>query len=112
MKSKLFIAAVLVSLALPATADFKTVELAYEAALSGIRIPRNETGTISFKECAKCEYKTKRVTASTRYEVNGRAITLEKFRQILGRISDRENHAVTVLHHLKDNRVTAVSVYL
>jgi len=112
MKTKLFIAAAMIILALPAAADFKTVELAYEVALSDIRLPHNETGTIAFKECEKCDYRTKRVTASTRYQVDGHTVTLKKFREAVEQVSDRDSKAVTVLHHLEDNRVTAVSVYL
>ena len=112
MKTKLFFAAALIGLALPAAADFTTVQIAYEVALSEVRLPRNEHGTIGFKECASCEYKTKRVSADIRYKVDGRSVTLEKFRQLTERVADRDNEAVTILHHLEDNRVTEVSVYL
>ena len=112
MKTKLLIALAMMTLALPAAADFTTVHVAYELALSDIRLPRNEHGTIAFKECADCEYKTKRVSANIRYLVDGRSVTLQKFRQLTDRVADRDNEAVTILHHLEDNRVTEVSVYL
>ena len=54
MKLKLLITAALLSLALPAAADFKQVQEAYEVALSDMRLPRADGGTIAFKECAKC----------------------------------------------------------
>ena len=112
MKTKLLIAAALISLALPAAADFTTVQVAYEVALSEVRLPRNGHSTIAFKECADCEYKTKRLSADVRYLVDGRSVTLQKFRQLTDRVADRDNEAVTILHHLEDNRVTEVSVYL
>jgi len=112
MKTKLLIAIAMMGLALPAAADFTTVQVAYEVALSEVRLPRNEHGTIAFKECNDCEYKTKRVSANIRYLVDGRSVTLEKFREMTDRVADRDNEAVTILHHLKDNRVTEVSVYL
>ncbi len=112
MKTKLLIAAAIIMLSLPAAADFTTVQLAYEVALSEVRLPRNETGTIAFKECEDCEYKTKRVSANIRYLVDGRSVSLSKFRQMTDRVADRDNEAVTILHHLKDNRVTEVSVNL
>ena len=112
MKTKLLIAAAMIGLAMPAAADFTTVQLAYEVALSEVRLPRNENGTIAFKECEDCEYKTKRVSANIRFLVDGRSVSLAKFRQMTDRVADRDNEAVTILHHLEDNRVTEVSVYL
>lgn len=112
MKTKLLIALAIMGLALPAAADFTTVQVAYEVALSEVRLPRNENGTIAFKECDDCEYKTKRVSADIRYRVDGHSVTLQKFREMTDRVADRDNEAVTILHHLEDNRVTEVSVYL
>jgi len=112
MKTKLLIATAMIGLALPAAADFTTVQLAYEVALSEVRLPRIENGTIAFKECEDCDYKTKRVSANIRYLVDGRSVSLSKFRQMTDRVVDRDNEAVTILHHLEDNRVTKVSVYL
>jgi len=112
MQTKLLIVAAMFILALPAAADFKTVELASEVALSDLRLPVSENGTIAYKECEKCDFLTKRVTAATRYQVDGRTVTLEKFREAVAQVSDRDMQAVTVLHHLEDDRITAVSVYL
>lgn len=112
MKTKLLIAAALLCVALPTAADFKTVQLAYEVALSEIRFPENHRGTIAFKTCSDCEYLTKRVSGNIRYLVDGRAVTLKKFRKLTENVADRDNEAVTILHHLEDNRVTEVSVYL
>ena len=112
MKFKLFITLITLGLALPASADFVTIEQAYEVALSEIRLPRSENGTISYKECSTCQFMTKRVDADTRWMINGRAVSLQKFREAAERVTDRNNEAVTILHHLEMNRVTAVSVYL
>ena len=112
MKRKLFIAALMLGLALPAAADFVTIERAYEVALSEIRLPRSENGTIAFKECDTCNFETKLVDANTRWLVNGRAVSLQKFREAVDRVADRDNEAVSISHHLETNRVTAVSVYL
>jgi len=112
MKLKLFIIAMCLGMALPAAADFTTIEQAYEVALSDVRLPRSENGTIAFKECSTCEFKTRRVDADTRWLLNGKAVPLQKFRQAVDRVADRNSEAVSVLHHLERNRVTAVSVYL
>ena len=112
MKLKLLIAAALLSLALPAAADFKQVAEAYEVALSDVRLPRANGGTIAFKECATCEYKRIRVGSDMRYRLNGKDVTLKKFREAMATVENRDDEAVTVLHHLERNQVTAVSVYL
>lgn len=112
MRLKLFFAALMIGLALPAAADFKTIEQAYEVALSEMRLPSSEGGTIAFKECSTCDYRTKRVNADTRWLLNGKSVSLKEFRLAVSRVTDRNSEAVTVLHHLKDNRVTEVSVYL
>lgn len=112
MKLRLFITAMMLGLAIPAAADYVTIEQAYEVALSEIRLPRTETGTMAFKPCATCDIQTKRVDADTRWLINGQAVPLQKFREATERVANREKEAVTVLHHLKKDRVTAVSVYL
>jgi hypothetical protein len=112
MKLKVFITAALLSLALPAAAEFTQVAEAYEVALSDLRLPRANGGTIAFKECATCEYRRIRVGADISYRLNGKAVTLKKFREAMATVEDRKAEAVTVLHHLERNQVTAVSVNL
>jgi biopolymer transport protein ExbD len=112
MKLKVLISVVLLSLALPAAADMRIVENAYEIALNDLRLPRAEGGTIAFKECRKCNYVRLRVAADTRYQINGKAVPLDKFREAVAEVEDPDQKAVTVLHHLKRNQVTAVSVNL
>ncbi|MCO4812062.1 MAG: hypothetical protein KC572_10695 [Gammaproteobacteria bacterium] len=112
MKLKVLISLVLLSLALPAAADMRIVQNAYEIALSDLRLPRAEGGTIAFKECGTCDYVRLRVAADTRYQINGKAVPLDKFREAMAEVGDPGREAVTVLHHLKRNQVTAVSVNL
>jgi biopolymer transport protein ExbD len=112
MKLKVLITAALLCLALPAAAEFKIVQDAYEIALSDLRLPRNESGTLAFKECESCDFMTVRVGADTRYQINGKAVPLKEFRAAMAKVVDRDNEAVTVLRHVKRNQVTAVSVYL
>ena len=112
MKLKVLITAALLSLALPVFADFKQVQEAYEIALSDLRLPRAHGGTIAFKECAACEYRRIRVGSDMRYRLNGKDVTLKQFREAMATVEDRKGEAVTVLHHLERNQVTAVSVNL
>jgi len=112
MKLKVLITAALLALAMPAVADRAVVQEAYEVALGDMRLPRAEGGTIAFKECDTCDYVRLRVSADTQYRVNGGAVPLAKFRALLAQVDNGEKQAVTVLHHLKRNQVTAVSVNL
>ena len=112
MKIKVLIAAILLALALPAAADNTVVQKAFEGALGDLRLPRAEGGTIAFKECRRCEYVRLRVSEDTRYQINGNAVPLSKFRAAVLEVEDRGNKAVTVLHHIKRNQVAAVSVNL
>lgn len=112
MKLRLFVTAMMLGLAMPASADYVTIEQAYEVALSEIRLPRGPMGTIAFKPCSTCSVETKRVDADTRWMINGKAVPLREFREATDQVADREKEAVTVLHHLEKDRVTAVSVYL
>jgi len=112
MKLKLLIAAALLSLALPAAAEFKQVAEAYEVALSDLRLPRGDGGTVAFKECANCEYRRIRVGADISYRLNGKSVSLKEFRKAMATVQDRKREAVSVLHHLERNQVIAVSVNL
>ncbi len=49
MKIKILVSVLLLALALPAAAEFRTVQRAYEVDLAEMRLPQNEAGTISFK---------------------------------------------------------------
>lgn len=89
---------------------FPVVVEAYEVDLDSMRLPANASGTLSFKPCSECEYKTVRVSAGTRYEANGEVYGLEEFRQAIAALPDRDRTAVTVKHHLESDLITAVRV--
>ena len=110
MKIKMIVTALLLSLALPAAADFRTIQAAYEVSLDDVRLPQIDAGTISFKKCFECPYETKRVTASTGWVINGKSMTLAKFRERLSLLADHGDESVTILHHLEQDRVTKVMV--
>jgi hypothetical protein len=110
MKFRVLIAAIILAVALPATADFKTIAEAHEVSLADLRLPQSESGTVSFKTCGECAYQTKPVGENTLWVLNGESLPLDKFRRGLLSISDREAAAVTVLHHLEKDRVIRVDV--
>ena len=110
MKFKVLITALALALALPAAAQFRTIKEAYEVVLSDLRLPQSEAGTIAFKTCDACDYRTKRISADTRWVLNGRVVTLAKFRAGVARIADRDTEYATVVHHLEDDRIIRVSI--
>ena len=112
MKIKILITAFVLCLALPAAAEFTTTQLAHEVALSELRLPSHPSGTIAFKSCRECVYQTKRVSANITYELNGEPVKLDEFRDAVSHVRKRSEETVTVLHHLKEDVVIKVSIYL
>lgn len=89
---------------------FPVVVKAYEAELRSMRLPGSTNGTLSFKPCSECDYKTVRVSPATRYEANGETYALADFRQALDSLENRRRTSVTVKHHLESDLVTAIRV--
>lgn len=112
MKFKVLMTAALLAMAMPVAADYTVVQEAYEVALSDMRLPRAEGGTIAFKECDSCKYVRLRVGADTEYRLNGKAVPLAKFRAAVSGAADPNEEAVTVLRHVERNQVAVVSVNL
>lgn len=110
MKTRYLFTIILLALALPAAAEFRTIQRAYEVELSNLRLPQAEGGTIAFKPCSNCAYQTTRVTVSTRWVLNGQSMSLAKFREGIAGIEVQDRKSVTVLHHLEDDRVTRVAI--
>ncbi|NIS89951.1 MAG: hypothetical protein GTN98_07695 [Woeseiaceae bacterium] len=110
MKIKMIVTALLLSLSITVAAQFVTTAEAYEVALSDVRLPNNEVGTIGFKRCPDCDFETRRVNRGTVYEFNGQSMSLEKFKRSLGTVDRSKNIPVQVLHHLESNQVTKVWV--
>ncbi|MDH3748357.1 MAG: hypothetical protein OER97_09130 [Gammaproteobacteria bacterium] len=110
MKFRLLMTALVLSLALPAAAQFTTVQLAHEVEMSTVRLPQSESGTIAFKACGECDYQTTRVSSETVWLVNNRPVTLVKFRQVVAGMTDRDKEYVTVKQHLERDLITQVSI--
>ncbi len=112
MKMKIVIASLFLVLAMPAAAEIKLLQRGYEVALSNLRLPATEGGTIAFRECDECSFITKRVNAETRWVLNGQRVSLEQFRESVAAVpADKRRHA-TVLRHLDTDRITRVSLYI
>ncbi len=112
MKIRHFLSAALLSVSLPAAADFTTVAEAYELALSNVRVPATPSSGIIFRKCDDCELETIRVTPGTQYLVNRKPVTLKEFREHVFRVRDRVGTTVIVKHDFASDTVVTVSVIL
>jgi hypothetical protein len=110
MKTRIFLTALLLSLALPAAADFRTIVEGYEVSVRDIRLPQTKSGTIAFRRCSECPYQTKRVAGDVSWEVDGQAVSLEKFRVALAQIRAYGEWTMTVGHHLERDVIVRVTV--
>ncbi|MFQ5609941.1 MAG: hypothetical protein ACE5F8_06695 [Woeseiaceae bacterium] len=110
MKIRILITALALTLALPATAElFERITEGYEVSLSDVRLPHTDGGSIGYKPCADCEYRTTRVAVDARWSINGKAMTLRKFRERVASLRDPDNYAATVTHHIESNVIIEVS---
>ena len=112
MKLKLIIAAMMLCLAMPAAAEYEPNFEAYEVWLSDIRLPQSGTGTITFKPCSRCEFRTHYVDVNVRWFLDGTAVSFEEFQAATRRVTERDTKSVTVLHNPGSDRVIRVSIYL
>ncbi len=110
IKTKFAIA--LLCLGLSVAAAAQVISLAYEIALSDFRAPATTNGSASFKECEECERHLVRVTAATRYSVDGATVNLADFRAAVASASDRDDKVVIVLRHLESDTIQSIDVSL
>ena len=110
MKIRTFIALALLGLSAAAYSD--VVSQAYEVSLSDFRAPATENGGIAFKECPDCDRRIVRVTAGTRYAINGSKVRLKDFRKAIVQADDRAEKTVTVLHHLESNTIESLDLVM
>jgi len=108
IRSLLF--AILLGLSLPAAAEFQTVSLAHEVALSNFQVPASQNAGVIFRKCDNCDGRAVRVNVNTQYIINGQSVPLKEFRKRIFRIRNRTRETVTVLQHLESNTIVSVSV--
>lgn len=102
--------AITLGLAMPAAAQFTTIQKAHETVLSGIRLPTSESGTLAFRPCRSCDWRMVRVNGETLWLVNKKPLTLADFRRAVESLDDPDSRSVTVKHHLENNVITKVAI--
>ena len=105
-------ALIILGLSLTAAADFRTITEVHEVNLIFLRLPGTPSGTLSFAACADCDSQTIRVSPATQYVINGRTVSLAKFKRTVASISNRRDTDINVSHHLESDTVTKVRVTL
>jgi hypothetical protein len=111
MKTKLILTAVALILSLPAVAAFTFIVNSYELSLDEVRLPRNEGGTIGYKPCEECDYRTNYVATDIRWQINGRAVTFEEFTEQAELLSGSD-HTVTVTQDIKSKQIAKVAMVI
>jgi len=100
----------LLGLSLSAAAQFTTVSKAYEIGIENFRAPVTAHGVATFKSCDTCDQLRVRATPGTSYVVNGKSVTLEKFRDAIVKSGGRINAPVIVLHHLESDTLVSITI--
>lgn len=83
----------------------------YEVLVQSVRLPSDPGGTLTVKECDKCDYETYRVTERTVYSVDGKNMRLADFRQAIERLRLDGDHVVNVRRDIQSNTIDKVFVY-
>lgn len=110
MRTRIFFIAALASLSFAAAAENYIINQAYEVAVDELRLPGNVVGSVSFKGCSECDFKTVRVTTKTRYVLNNRDVSLTDFKAAVNAVVNKQTNIATVIHHLQSDTVIAVHV--
>ena len=103
--------ALLLAMSGAATATEYPPTRTYEAMLQTVRLPETATGTITVKECERCDYETFRVTAQTVYALNGKNMRLDDFRETIESLGLDGKHNINVRRDLTSNTISKVFIY-
>jgi len=112
MKIKTLMTITLLCLGQLAFGQGAIISQGYEVALSNFQAPASANGGVSFQECDDCSRMNVRVTDSTRYTINGKAVRLEDFKKAVSQVRDRDEVTLTVLHHLESDTIEMIDVSL
>lgn len=108
---KIVIFPLLLMMSAAAFADNYPPTKTYEGLVREVRLPTAENGTITVRECSRCDYETHRVTARTVYALNGKSMSLEDFREAVNKLRLEGGHAVNVRRDIETDTITKVFIY-
>jgi hypothetical protein len=102
----------MLSLSATAATNFVPVTQTYEVAIGDFQAPISTNAMAIFKPCDKCDSMSLRVTPNTQYIVNGKSVTLQKFRDAISLADRRALIPVNVKEHLESKTVVSIKVTL
>ena len=112
MNTRIAIIDVLLIACLPASADFKTIERAYEVPLVEFTVPVTMNGKINIWRCEDCDLESAQLTTNTAFRVNKENVSLQEFRDQVFSVRDRDSVTLIIMHHLESDTVTSIAVSL
>lgn len=83
----------------------------FEALVTTVRMPLSSSGTITLRECRKCEVQSIRVTPNTQYRINGERMLLEPFRHAVQGLQSSGEHIINVRRDEASQTVASIFVY-
>jgi hypothetical protein len=112
MNTRIAIIAALLIVCLPVSADFRTIERAYEVPLVEFTVPVTRNGKINIWRCEDCDFESARLTTKTAFRVNKENVSLQEFRKQVFSVRDRDSVTLIIKHHLESDTVTSIAVSL
>ena len=95
---------------MPAVADIRTEVDARELEPSNMTVPTTVNSRISFRACDACDIETVRLTANTRFTVNGEVMTFARFRDAMLVLRQRKKGYALLSVDTRSNTVNSLQV--
>jgi hypothetical protein len=90
------------------------VETPVELALSALTLPSSVTGTVTFRACADCPYRTHRLSDQPKFLINHKTVTFDEFLEVAGPLHEQRATAdatiVGLFLDVNTARVTRISL--
>ena len=113
MTVRALLIAALLMVAQPASAQIVTAVAAVEASPANIILPGGTDGMMTFRPCdGDCEedYVRVRLSAGTKFTVNGKAVRFADFRREFATIKRNPESYALVTYETKTNTVTSIEI--
>ena len=97
----------------PAIGQMETLVDAVETSSNNIIVPPTISGTVTFRPCAgECdkEYKRARLTAETRFALDGKGVKFEEFRRVFAAKRHSDSSYALVSYNTETNTITEIAI--
>jgi len=92
----------------------KLIERPFELSVGDLSLPSESTGTLTFTPCEGCRAEIRRLSASTRFLLNGGLVDFAAFSAVVSDLRSKAatvNHPAAVFLDIETGRVTRLSIY-